>query len=131
MNSGDEVLAQYSNNNVKTFYKECINRNFKSNTFKKAISTSNPVVENKKYTISSEKKVENKLVDHSGYDYNYFNGKNHLVRECMLMKKEKRLEKVKDEAYYSQKIEALRAESKNISLAAKGVDVAAGTYQIW
>ena len=44
VNSDDEIVAYYSNNNVKNFYKKPMKGNLKNNTFKKTTSTSNPVV---------------------------------------------------------------------------------------
>ena len=88
VNSDDEAVAYYSNNNVKKVYKKSIKGNFKNNSFKKVASTSNHGVQNKKDESSGEKKSEKKLVGDSGYDCNYCNGKNHLARDCMLKKEE-------------------------------------------
>lgn len=46
-----------------------------------------------------EKKFEKKLKGYSGYNYNYFNGRNHLSRNFMLRKQEEKKEKAKEEAY--------------------------------
>ena len=63
----------------------------------------------------------------------YCNGANHFAADSMLRKKEEKKEKVKDEAYYSEKIEELHAKTKGVSLVAKGEsdDEESGTYQIW
>lgn len=94
VNSYDEVVAYYSNNNVKKFYKKSFKGNFKGNTVKKASSTSNHIVENKKQGSYDEKKVDKRLVGGSGYDCNYCNDKNHLARDSML----KRMEEMQRES---------------------------------
>lgn len=48
----------------------------------------------------------------------------------MLRKKEEKKEKVKDEAYYSMKLEELRTKSENLSLMVRGADENRGTCQI-
>ena len=63
---------------------------------------------------NDEVKKDNTLVGHSGYDCNYFHGKNHLEKECMLKRlSDKRDEGEKDESYYLQKIEELK-NKKNV-----------------
>lgn len=77
-----------------------------------------------------EKKIEKKLKGDFSYNCNYYNGHNHLAKDYMLRNQEEKKEKVKDEVYYSMKIEELRSKSKNISLVAKGADDDEGAYQI-
>ncbi|XP_052621484.1 uncharacterized protein LOC128127138 [Lactuca sativa] len=74
-----------------------------------------------------------KLKGDSGIYCHYCNGANHFAADCMLRKKEEKKEKIKDEAYYSEKIEEIRAKTKGVSLVAKGEtdDEKSGTYQIW
>ena len=49
----------------------------------------------------------------------------------MLKKQEEEKEKVKDEAYYTIKIEELGVKLKNLSLVDKNSSEEDGTYQIW
>ena len=49
----------------------------------------------------------------------------------MLRKKDDRNNKVKDEAYYVEKLEEVRAKAKGLSLVARGEAEEDGTYQIW
>lgn len=72
-----------------------------------------------------------KLKGDSSYNCNYCNRRNHHERDCMLRKKEKKKEKVKDEAYSSMKIEEIHVKSKNLSLVEKNSNDEDGTYQIW
>lgn len=74
VNSDDEVVAYYSNNNMAKFYKKPLKGNFKGNMFKKAPSPSNPVVEKKKQSVLYEKKVDKKIVGDYGYRCNFCNG---------------------------------------------------------
>ena len=48
------------------------------------------------------------MVGDSGYDCNYCNGKNHLAKDCVLRMKKEKEERVKDEAYYVNKIADLK-----------------------
>ncbi|XP_023760141.1 uncharacterized protein LOC111908554 [Lactuca sativa] len=77
-----------------------------------------------------EGKNEKKLKGDSGVDCYYCNGANHRSNDCMLRKKDERKNLVKDEAYYAEKIEEVRAKTKNLSLIATGEQDEAGTYQI-
>lgn len=49
----------------------------------------------------------------------------------MLKKKEGKQDKLKDEEYYTTKIEELKEKSKKLSLVEKGVYEDESTYQIW
>lgn len=49
----------------------------------------------------------------------------------MLRKKEEKNERVKDEAYYAEKLEEVRSRAKGVSLIVRGDDEEEGTYQIW
>ncbi|KAL4564910.1 hypothetical protein LXL04_028986 [Taraxacum kok-saghyz] len=55
-----------------------------------------------------EEEKEKKLLGDSGYDCHYCNGKNHLAKDCVLRRKQEKVEVVKDEAYYTQKIANLK-----------------------
>ena len=74
----------------------------------------------KKESKSVTEKVEKKLKGDSGFDCNYYNGANHLAVDCMLRKREAKKEKVKDEAYYVERLEEVRSRSKGMSLIARG-----------
>ena len=56
---------------------------------------------------------------------------NHLAVDCMLRKREEKKERVKDEAYYVERIEEVRERTKGMSLVAKISGDGDGTYQIW
>ena len=45
-----------------------------------------------------DEEKEKKLLGDSGYDCNYFNGKNNLDKDCFLRRKNENEERVKDEA---------------------------------
>ena len=53
-------------------------------------------------------------------DCHYCNGENHIANDGVLRKKDERKNKVKDEAYYAERLEEVRAKAKNISLVASG-----------
>ena len=80
-----------------------------------------------------ESKIEKKMKGDSGVNCHYCNGANHFAAEWMLRKKDEKKSKVKDEAYYAEKLEEVRAKAKGLSLVAKGEmdDDESGTYQIW
>ena len=68
-----------------------------------------------------------------GYDYNYCHENNYFSKECMLHKLNEKKENVKEEAYYTQKIEELW--KKNAS-AAKAIlmvqdDSDDGQVEVW
>lgn len=111
MNSDEEFVTYYSNNSVKKFYKKPIGGNFKNSSFKK--SSSNFGVQQKSVEKVEEKK-EKKLIGDFGYNCNNYNGKNHLARDCMLKKQEEKKDKVKEESYYTMKIEEVQTKSKNL-----------------
>ncbi|XP_052619531.1 uncharacterized protein LOC111895070 [Lactuca sativa] len=58
---------------------------------------------------------------------------NDLHSDCMLRKKDEKKSKVKDEAYYAEKLEEVRRKGKWLSLVEKGEmeNDESGTYQIW
>ena len=64
----------------------------------------------------------------SGIDCHYCNGANHLANDCMLRKKEEKKNKVKDEVYYSEKLEEVRVKAKGMPLVAKGEQEEEGVY---
>ncbi|XP_052627671.1 uncharacterized protein LOC128134224 [Lactuca sativa] len=74
-----------------------------------------------------------KLKGDSGIYCHYCNGANHFAADCMLRKKEEKKSKIKDEAYYSEKLEEVRAKAKGMSLVANGEsnEEESGTNQIW
>ncbi|KAL7606668.1 hypothetical protein Lser_V15G16417 [Lactuca serriola] len=138
MNSGDEVVAFYSNNQVKKFFKKPFNPKGKQSEVKGNFTKSG--VEEKKKFEKSEKnddkvkefKAEKKLKGDSGVDCHYCNGVNHFAIDCMLRKKDEKTNRVKDEAYYAEKLEEVRVKAKGLSLVARGEDEdeESGTYQI-
>ncbi|XP_052626952.1 uncharacterized protein LOC128133522 [Lactuca sativa] len=75
-------------------------------------------------------KAEKKLKGDFGINCHYYNGANHFAVDCMLRKKEEKKSKIKDEAYYSEKLEEVRAKAKGLSLVAKGEsdEEESGTY---
>lgn len=77
------------------------------------------------------KKIKKKLKGDYGYNFDYFNGNNHLAKDCMLKNKEEKKEKEKNKAYYAMKLEEIHAQTKNLYLVAKGYNDEEGTYQIW
>ena len=48
----------------------------------------------------------------------------------MLRKKEEKKERVKDKAFYVEKLEDIRSRTKGVSLISRGDDEEEGTYQI-
>lgn len=69
-----------------------------------------------KSSTNSEVHTKKKLLGDSGYECNYCNAKNHSARDCMLKKIIENKEKVKDEAYYVQKIEELKEHKDNTNI---------------
>ena len=136
MNSDDEAVAFYSNNRVKKFFKKPFNPKGKNSDAKNVVTRTGGEERKKMEKIDEKQKnanEEKKLKGDSGIYCHYCNGANHFAADCMLRKKEEKKEKVKDEAYYSEKIEELRAKTKGVSLVAKGetTEEESGTYQIW
>lgn len=76
-------------------------------------------------------KIAKKLKEDFGFDCNYCNGANHLAVDCMLRKRQEKKERDKYEAYYVERLEEVRAETKGLSLVVKGGVEGDGTYQIW
>lgn len=97
-NSDDEAVAYYYNNKVNKFFKKPFNGKLKNGYESKGMSMSDKgvkdvaKVEKKDEEKSSEKKKEMKLKGDFGYNCNYCNGYNHLVKYCMLRKKEEKKE---------------------------------------
>ncbi|KAL7585167.1 uncharacterized protein LOC111912704 [Lactuca sativa] len=69
--------------------------------------------ENKSGSHKEEEKKEKKVVDDSGYDCNYFHGKNHLAKECMLRRKNEKNEGEDEEAYHMQKLEEIKKKKSS------------------
>lgn len=99
INYDGEAVAYYSNNNqAKKFYKKLVLGTFKGKkNNQRSFSGSNKNVQTTKSNDSFgnlifylEFVTEKKLVDDSGYDCNYRNGKNHLARDCTLKKKDRK-----------------------------------------
>ncbi|KAI3791004.1 hypothetical protein L2E82_04512 [Cichorium intybus] len=79
--------------------------------------------------LSKEKSEEKKISGDSGYDCNYCHGKNHFAKDCMLRKQNEKKPQVKDEAYYTRKMEEVRVRTKDLALMA--ADDRQGSYQVW
>lgn len=136
LNSNDEVIAFYSNNRVKKYFKKPFNPKGKQSEMKGNLTKSG--VEEKRKFVKTEKnddkvkefKAEKKLKGDSGIDCHYYNGANHFAIDCMLRKKEEKKNRVKDEAYYATKLEEVRAKTKKLSFVARGEveDEESGTY---
>lgn len=75
-----------------------------------------------------EKKIEKKLKEDYGYNWNYCDRQNYLARDYMLWKQEEKKEKVKDDAYYEINIEERSEKSINLSLATKNSNAEDRTY---
>ena len=52
--------------------------------------------------------MENKLVSDSKYDCNYYHGKNHLAKECMLRRLNEKKDGEDDETYHMRKLEEIK-----------------------
>ena len=76
----------------------------------------------KKDVKGKQSKQEKKLKGDLGVDCHYYNDTNHMMIECMLRKKEEKKNRVKDEAYYTERLEEVRAKTKGLPLVAKGED---------
>ena len=93
MNSEDEVVAYYSNNKVKKFFKKPFNQKYKTNNEFKGNTLSGKGTgvevkeENKESKIVVEK-AEKTLKGNFGFDCNYCNVANHLAVDCTLRKRE-------------------------------------------
>ena len=81
----------------------------------------------------SEEEKEKKLVGDSGYDGHYCNGKNHLAKDCVLRRKQENEEKVKDEAYYAQKIANLKIKkpATNVLVVENVNSDSEGNMEVW
>ena len=135
MNSEDEVVAFYSNNRVKKFFKKPFITKNKSSDSKGNFENKNRVDEKlkevKKDSKSEMEKMEKMLKGDTGINCHYCNGANHLAVDCLLRKKEEKKNKTNDEAYYTEKLEEVKLKAKNLSLVAHGETESDGTYQIW
>ena len=76
----------------------------------------------------TEAKSEKKLNGDSGIDCHYYNGEKYLANDCMLRKKEEKKNRVKDEAYYVEKLEEVQTKAKGMSLVARGESEEDGMY---
>ncbi|KAI3496719.1 hypothetical protein L1887_39092 [Cichorium endivia] len=122
-----DTKALYSNNN-KNFQKRPRNKtnfNRNSNIGKQPTKSA----EYSKPKSETTPRPEKKLLGDSGYDCNYCYGNNNLAKDCMLKKANEKKERVKDEAYYTKKLEEVRAKTQSLSLIAP--NNGDGTYQIW
>ena len=72
----------------------------------------------KKEVKAKDTKVEKKIKGDSGFDCHYCNRANHTANYCMLRKRDEKKNKVKDEAYYVERLEEVRAKMKGMSLVA-------------
>ena len=54
-----------------------------------------------------------------------------MANDCMLRKRDEKRIKIKDEAYYVERLEEVHEKAKGLSLVDKGMDDDEGTYQIW
>ncbi|KAL7614205.1 hypothetical protein Lser_V15G05372 [Lactuca serriola] len=137
MNSDDEAIAFYSNNRVRKFFKKAFNSKIKSyeikGSFVNKIANDEKRKEEKKDVKPVEgkilnfdpnfagvTKIEKKLKGDDGVDCHYCNGANHLANDYMLRKKDEKKNKVKDEAYYDERLKEVRAKARNLSLVAMG-----------
>ncbi|KAL7618630.1 hypothetical protein Lser_V15G03678 [Lactuca serriola] len=131
MNFDDEAITFYSNNRVKKFFKKPFNLKAKSSKIKGNFLIKNVGEEKKREEKKKEEKQDSKAIEgksekklkgDTGIDCHYCNGANHIASDCMLRKKDERKMKVKDEAYYAEKLEEVRTKAKNLSLVAEGTD---------
>ncbi|CAI9298675.1 unnamed protein product [Lactuca saligna] len=134
VNSDDEVVAFYSNNRVKKFFKKPSNEKSQVSDAKgsfdgKSISEEKKV--KRKEIKCEDAKIEKKLKGDSGFDFHYSNGADRMANDCMLQKRDEKKNRVKDESYYVERLEEVRAKEKGMSLVASGMDEEEGTYQIW
>ena len=119
---------------VKKFFKKPFNARSKSSEVSgsstgKAGSDEKRV--KKKEVRAEEEKKEKKLKDDVGFDCHYWNGENQMASDCMLHKRDEKKNKLKDEAYYVERLEEVHAKAKGLSLVAKGMYEDESTYQIW
>ena len=63
---------------------------------------------------TNESKAEKKLKGDSGIDCHYCHRANHMSSDCMLCKKDEKKNKVKDEAYYVERLEEVRKSERNV-----------------
>ena len=84
----------------------------------------------KKEMKTEEAKIKKKLKEDLGFDCHYCNGVNHMASDCMLKKRDEKKSRVKEKAYYVERLEEERAKTKGMSLVAMGMDEEEGTYQI-
>ncbi|XP_023755306.1 protein PXR1-like [Lactuca sativa] len=135
MNSDDEAIAFCSNNRVKKIFKKPFNPKVRQSEVKgrfvnKAVGEEKKKKIEKKDGKVDEDKSERKLKGDSGVDCHYYNGENHQENDCMLRKKDKRKNKVNDEAYHTERLEEVRVKAKRMSLVARGEYEEDGMYQI-
>lgn len=96
VNSEEEAVSYYSDNNVKRFFKNPFNPKYKSNSDFKGNNSLEKgaevdLKEEKKYITNGVEKKQLKLKGDSGYDCNYYSGSNHLAKDYKLRKKERRM----------------------------------------
>lgn len=124
VNSDDEVVAFYSNNRVKKFQKKPFSPKSRAGevkgSFSKKINEEKKI--EKKEIKGEEAKVEKKSKGDSGIDCHYCNGVNHMENDCMLRKRDENKNRVKDEAYYLERLKEVREKTKGVSLVVKGED---------
>ncbi|XP_023745018.1 uncharacterized protein LOC111893181 [Lactuca sativa] len=135
MNSDDDAIGFYSNNRVKKFFKKPFNSKVKQSEGKGSFVNKAAGEEKKKFEKNDGKgakeKIEKKPKGDSGMDCHYCNGSNHLENDCMHRKKDEKKNRIKDEAYYVERLEEMRTKAKNLYLVAEGEHENDGTYQIW
>ena len=111
VNSDDEAVAFYSNNRVEKFYKNPFNAMSRvgesKGSFFGKVNEEKKI--DKKELKNEESKVEKNLKGDSRLDCHYCNRVNHMANYCMLRKKDEKKNRVKDEAYYSERLEEVRA----------------------
>ncbi|KAL7592013.1 hypothetical protein Lser_V15G31779 [Lactuca serriola] len=133
VNSEDEAVDFYSNNRVKKFFKNPFNSKSRASEMKGNSSRKNVNDEKRieKMEVKTEEaKIEKKkLKGDSGFNFDYCNGVNHMASECMLKKRDEKKSRVKDESYYVERLEEVRAKTKGMSLVVKGIDDEEATYQ--
>ena len=140
-NSTEEegVDKEMSNNPTRTFYKTPGYSNFKNNnSYHKGSCGSNTVVQKNvvmnKNVAGVESQSKKKLIRESGYDFNYYDGKNYTTRDYMLKKHNEKWKRIKDESYYVQKtkeIKEINNITKNLALVETGNDSDDDIYLIW
>ena len=89
---------------MNKFFKNTFNSKYKNNSDFKGNSSIGKgakveLKEEKKEVKNVIKKKQMKLKGDPNYDCNYYNGSNHLAKDCKLRKKEEKKERVKYDAY--------------------------------